>query len=258
MVGELNLFCRTPTQLSPDDQALLDALASHLPSHLAGAIEGLRAAALQRETAVSEERSFIARELHESIAQSLAFLKIQLALLCTELKRQDPARIEKTLAELDGGVHESMDDVLPLPADVQVQVQVQVQVLHVVQEALSNVRKPARARERAFNGPGLVALIGRVQPDVAEVPAHEQWVCIGAALMNFLNVLHLMGFGAKALRGASVADLAIRAALCREDETLVSWIVAGRPTRAAPPKHGTAADAVIGDWLLASEPGSGS
>ena len=180
MVGELNLFYRTPTQLSPDDQALLETLASHL----AGAIEGLRAAALQRETAVSEERSFIARELHDSIAQSLAFLKIQLGLLRTELKRQDPARIEQTLAELDAGVHESMGDVrellvhfrtrtntediepalkttlqkfehqtglvthlqvegdaLPLPADVQ------VQVLHVVQEALSNVRKHARARE---------------------------------------------------------------------------------------------------------------
>jgi hypothetical protein len=32
-----------------------------LASHLAGAIEGLRAAALQRETAVAEERSFMAR-----------------------------------------------------------------------------------------------------------------------------------------------------------------------------------------------------
>jgi nitrate/nitrite-specific signal transduction histidine kinase len=93
-----------------------------------------------------------------------------------------PARIEKTLAELDAGVHESLGDVrellvhfrtrtnrediapalkttlqkfehqtglathldiegegMPLPADVQ------VQVLHVVQEALSNVRKHAQA-----------------------------------------------------------------------------------------------------------------
>ena len=114
-----------------------------------------------------------------------------------------------------------------------------------------------KARERAFNGPGLVALIGRVQPDLADVPAHEQWLCIGAALMNFLNALHLMGFGAKALSGASVSDLAIRAAFCREGETLVSWIVAGRPTRAAHPKHGIAADAVIGDWVLAGPPGSG-
>ncbi len=180
MVGELNLFYREPAQLSGDDRALLETIASHL----AGAIEGLRAAALQRETAVAEERGFIARELHDSIAQSLAFLKIQLGLLRSELKRGDTVQIDKTLSELDAGVHESLGDVrellvhfrtrtnaediapalrttlqkfehqtglathlaidgdgLPLATDVQ------VQVLHVVQEALSNVRKHAHARE---------------------------------------------------------------------------------------------------------------
>jgi hypothetical protein len=77
-------------------------------SHLAGAIEGLRAAALQRETAVAEERSFIARELHDSIAQSLAFLKIQLGLLRNDIKSATAARIDRTLGELDAGVHESL------------------------------------------------------------------------------------------------------------------------------------------------------
>jgi len=180
MVGELNLFYREVVQLPDDDRALLETMASHL----AGAIEALRAAALQRETAVAEERSFIARELHDSIAQSLAFLKIQLGMLRTAVKGGEAARIERTLAELDAGVHESLGDVrellvhfrtrtntedmapalkttlqkfehqtglathlelegqgMPLPADVQ------VQVLHVVQEALSNVRKHARARQ---------------------------------------------------------------------------------------------------------------
>jgi len=180
LVGELNLFYREPRQLSDDDRALLETIASHL----AGAIEGLRAAALQRETAVAEERGFIARELHDSIAQSLAFLKIQLGLLRGHVRSGDAARIDRTLSELDAGVQESLGDVrellvhfrtrtndediagalkttlqkfehqtglpahleiegdgMPLPADVQ------VQVLHVVQEALSNVRKHARARE---------------------------------------------------------------------------------------------------------------
>ena len=179
MVGELNLFYRSAAQLSAEDRTLLETMASHL----AAAIEGLRASALQREAAVASERSFIARELHDSIAQSLAFLKIQLGLLRSELKRPDPQRIAATLGELDAGVQESLGDVrellvhfrtrtntedivpalkttlqkfehqtglvthlevdgegLPLAADVQ------VQVLHVVQEALSNVRKHARAR----------------------------------------------------------------------------------------------------------------
>ena len=180
LVGELDLFYRAPKQLSADDRALLETIASHL----AGAIESLRAAALQRETAVAEERGFIARELHDSIAQSLAFVKIQLGLLRSEIQSGHAAKVEATLGELDAGVHESLNDVrellvhfrtrtnaediapalkttlmkfehqtglathleidgdgLPLPADVQ------VQVLHVVQEALSNVRKHAHARE---------------------------------------------------------------------------------------------------------------
>jgi nitroreductase len=105
-----------------------------------------------------------------------------------------------------------------------------------------------KARARAYNGPGLAALVGRVRTGVADVPAHEQWLCIGAALMNFLNALHLMGFGAKALSGASLSDPAIRTAFCGEDETLVTWVVAGRPTRAAHPKRDDAALPVIGPW----------
>jgi two-component system nitrate/nitrite sensor histidine kinase NarX len=178
MVGELNLFYRSAVTLSDDDRALLETLASHL----AGAIEGLRAAALERESAVAEERGLLARELHDSIAQSLAFLKIQIGLLRGALQRGDTARADQALAELDVGVNGSLSDVrellvhfrtrtnaedivpaiqttlqkfehqtglpthlsvdgdgLPLDADVQ------VQVLHVVQEALSNVRKHSGA-----------------------------------------------------------------------------------------------------------------
>jgi two-component system nitrate/nitrite sensor histidine kinase NarX len=180
MVGELNLFYREATTLSDDDRTLLEALASHLAS----AIESLRAGALERESAVAEERGLLARELHDSIAQSLAFIKIQLGLLRGALGRGDAPQIERTLGELDAGVHESLADVrellmhfrtrtnaediapallttlkkfehqtglathlaiegdgMPLPADVQ------VQVLHVIQEALSNVRKHSGATE---------------------------------------------------------------------------------------------------------------
>ncbi|WP_157263447.1 type IV pili methyl-accepting chemotaxis transducer N-terminal domain-containing protein [Azohydromonas aeria] len=180
LLGEVDLFYRTEVPLSDDERSLLDALASHL----AGAMEGLRAAALEREQAVAEERGFIARELHDSIAQSLAFLKIQVQLLRAARQRGDEARVERTLDELDTGVRECMGDVrellvhfrtrtnaehiepalrttlqkfehqtglkthleieghgLPLDPDVQ------VQVLHVVQEALSNVRKHAQASE---------------------------------------------------------------------------------------------------------------
>ena len=176
LIGEVDLFFRNPVSLSPEEVELLDALASHLAS----ALEGLRAAALEREAAVGEERALLARELHDSIAQSLAFLKIQAQLLRQAVNREQPAKVQATLDELDTGLRESINDVrellvhfrtrtntedieaalqetlqkfqhqtglptrlevrgqgLPLPADVQ------VQVLHVMQEALSNVRKHA-------------------------------------------------------------------------------------------------------------------
>ena len=62
LIGEIDLFFRTTLQLTPDEVELLDALASHLAS----ALEGLRAAALEREAAVGEERALLARELHDS------------------------------------------------------------------------------------------------------------------------------------------------------------------------------------------------
>ena len=180
LLGEIDLFFRSAVQLSPEETDLLDALASHLASGL----ESLRAAALEREAAVGEERALLARELHDSIAQSLSFLKIQVQLLRNAARNAQPENVQHALDELDTGLRESINDVrellvhfrtrtntddveaalqetlqkfkhqtgltthfsvtgqgIPLPADVQ------VQVLHVVQEALSNVRKHAQATQ---------------------------------------------------------------------------------------------------------------
>ena len=180
LIGEVDLFFRSTMSLRPEEVELLDALASHFAS----AIEGLRAAALEREAAVGEERALLARELHDSIAQSLAFLKIQVQLMRSATHKGQVDQVATALNELDEGLKESINDVrellvhfrtrtntddieaalqetlqkfrhqtglpahlqtegtgLPLPSDVQ------VQVLHVVQEALSNVRKHANASQ---------------------------------------------------------------------------------------------------------------
>ncbi|MFT3859077.1 MAG: type IV pili methyl-accepting chemotaxis transducer N-terminal domain-containing protein [Aquabacterium sp.] len=179
LLGEIELFYRNDVTFSEAERNLFEALASHL----AGAMESLRMAALDRESAVASERKLLAQELHDSIAQSLAFLKIQMGLLRTAMARGDQAAIDSAMSELDLGVKESYSDVrelllhfrvrtdsghldmalretlskfelqtgltthlayaddgVPLPADVQ------IQVLHIVQEALSNVRKHAHAK----------------------------------------------------------------------------------------------------------------
>lgn len=180
VLGEIELFYRHDMALSAEERSLFEALASHL----AGAMENLRSAALARESAVADERQMLARELHDSIAQSLAFLKIQMQLLRSAMSDSRPAAIEAALKELDAGIRESYSDVrelllhfrtnthaedmepalretlskfelqagirpslaihgegLPIAPDVQ------VQVLHIVQEALSNIRKHARAAQ---------------------------------------------------------------------------------------------------------------
>lgn len=105
-----------------------------------------------------------------------------------------------------------------------------------------------RARERAYNGPALLALVARVRANVEDVPDHEQWVCVGGGLMNFLNALHLMGFASKALSGASVRDPAIQAAFCDADETLVSWILTGTPSRRGHAKDISSDVPALRDW----------
>ena len=105
----MDLFYRGEPVLSEEERGLFESLASHL----AGAMESLRAAALDREAAVAE-RQMLAQELHDSIAQSLAFLKIQMQLLRDAMNQQDLAAVQTSLNELDTGIQESYSDVREL------------------------------------------------------------------------------------------------------------------------------------------------
>ncbi len=105
-----------------------------------------------------------------------------------------------------------------------------------------------RARCRAWNGPALVALVARIRAGHDDVPAVEQLLSTGAALMNFLNALHLMGYGAKTLSGTSIHDRGLQRAFCAPGETLLAWIVAGTPTRAPRARYADDASGVLGDW----------
>lgn len=177
-MGEISLFFNAQIAPTVAERSLLEALTSHL----ATAMENLRLHALEREAAISGERSFLARELHDSIAQSLAFLKIQVQLMRDALKLGSEEGMQSVLEEIDAGVRESYGDVRELllhfrtrtndediePAlvttllkfehqagvkttlaisgqGIPLSPDIQIQVLHIVQEALSNIRKHAKA-----------------------------------------------------------------------------------------------------------------
>lgn len=106
-----------------------------------------------------------------------------------------------------------------------------------------------QARRRAYNGPALIGLIVHLSRDAQpEVSVQEQLLSAGAGLMNFLNALHLMGFGAKVLSGASIRDPDLQRAFCGDGEVLLAWIVTGTPTRAAHAKHADEVHRVLSDW----------
>lgn len=106
----------------------------------------------------------------------------------------------------------------------------------------------ATERERAWNGPVLVAWVARIDGSVAKVPPHEQWICLGGAMSNFMNALHFMGFGAKILSGRKCQHPALVQAFCGEGEQLVGFVCIGTPTRGLEPREADEAAPLLTDW----------
>lgn len=146
------------------------------------AAKNLKLAALDKEMAVSEERNLLAQELHDSIAQSLAFLNIQVQMLEDDIQSNRYEEALESLAQIREGVQESYDDVRELLVHFRTRIgetdlktaissalekfeeqtgiktklltqdsapdlqpEQVLQVMHIVQESLSNVRKHAKA-----------------------------------------------------------------------------------------------------------------
>ena len=179
-LGVLNLFYRQERELDLRERQLLATLGQHLGV----AVENQRLVAREKEMAVSEERNLLAQELHDSIAQSLAFLNLQVQMLDGAMKREDRKAQSAAAREIATGVRECYADVRELlvhfrtltsSEDIALALKVtlkkfeqqtgihavfeesghampvpaeeQVQILHIVQEALSNARKHAGASE---------------------------------------------------------------------------------------------------------------
>ncbi|MFA9438417.1 type IV pili methyl-accepting chemotaxis transducer N-terminal domain-containing protein [Uliginosibacterium sp. sgz301328] len=177
-VGILALHFIEPRELGERQQQLITTLGQHLGI----ALENQRLAARDRELAVSEERNLMAQGLHDSIAQGLTFLNLQVQLLDDSLRRNALDEAREVVPLLRAGVNESYEDVRELLLNFRTRLQegdlagamraaidklrqqtgittslaltghgavlptdMQLQLLFILQEALSNVRKHSGA-----------------------------------------------------------------------------------------------------------------
>ncbi|MFM9916657.1 MAG: nitroreductase [Rhizobacter sp.] len=104
-------------------------------------------------------------------------------------------------------------------------------------------------RDRALTAPVTVAVIARIDLGHPQVPAHEQWACVGGAIAHFLLAAQALGYGAKVLSGAKARSPLLVSEFCGPGETLVGWIAAGTPALDRRAKHAKPpADEVLTFW----------
>jgi len=178
VLGMLMVALSRPYEIHPRQQAILQTVAAQV----ALLVENARLFRSLEYKVVIQERARLAREIHDGLAQTLAFLKLQAAQMQSYLAQGDIARLSHVLKEnyqalteayLDtrqaidnlrltpqDGLEQWVDRILRefeqtagLRVERSIEVfdpplepEIQAQLIRVLQEALSNVRKHARAR----------------------------------------------------------------------------------------------------------------
>lgn len=177
-IGMINLFFDGNNNVDAEKAALIETVSLQFGM----VIEGLRLNQLDKQMAVLEERNLMAQGLHDSIAQSLSFLNMQVQILEQSLSKQNEQKIRQSMDFIQEGVQGCYEDVRELlsnfrvrltrgsfsdsvksvidrferQANVKVSLQIhdnsselepeeQLQAVFILQEALSNIRKHAKA-----------------------------------------------------------------------------------------------------------------
>mgnify|MGYP005929962613 CR=1 FL=1 len=167
---------------APENDPNMDTLLENLGQHMGTAVENLRLAELDQQMAVGQERNLMAQNLHDSIAQTLSFLNLQVQMLESALKQKNQPLVEEGIQQIKAGVQECYDDVRELLLNFRTRVSTggfdeivksvlerferqthvhahltilgdglplthaqKLQAIFILQEALSNVRKHAKA-----------------------------------------------------------------------------------------------------------------
>ncbi len=179
-LGIYTLYLDWPASVLGEDAL---QLLTSIARHLALAIEKARLDNDARRLAIMEERNMIGNELHDSLAQALVGMRLQIKMLGETLHKKDIRRAQEEVRRLRTAVeeaHASLRELLSnfrlriderglIPAletmvrranqeqglavffhndceDLRLTPAQEIQIYHIVQEALTNIRKHAHAR----------------------------------------------------------------------------------------------------------------
>ncbi|WP_308027693.1 histidine kinase [Neisseria bergeri] len=182
-LGMLSLSFSDGISLTGDERTLLQTLIRQLGVSLAGAKQEEE----KRLLAVLQERSLIAQGLHDSIAQALMFLNLQVQMLETAFAENKREEAAENIGFIKTGVQECYEDVRELLLNFRTKISnkefpeavadlfarftrqtgttvetawengthlptqdEQLQMIFILQESLSNIRKHARATHVKF------------------------------------------------------------------------------------------------------------
>lgn len=179
VLGVYNLFMEQD-QVIPDDVRFLF---NSISEHLGMALENMRLTRENMRISLISERTMLANQIHDSLAQTLAYAKMRLSVLhevlqegriddtqrylgdveeavdmaYSELRnlitqfrdRIDPRGLVPALTEMVKSFRQKANadvEFLNLTQDVMLLPEEEIQVFHIIQEALYNISKHARAR----------------------------------------------------------------------------------------------------------------
>lgn len=124
-----------------------------------------------------------------------------------------------------------------------------VEAAHVAAQPDLSAPERERSREKATQGPLLLALVARIDEDHAKIPASDQWLTAGAALENFLLAAQAEGFGVAIRSGRYLEQAPLRDALgLGANEHLVSLLAVGTVSEWPPEKPKPSLAQVFSRW----------
>lgn len=106
-----------------------------------------------------------------------------------------------------------------------------------------------RSREKAHQGPTLLAIIARVETSHPKIQASDQWLTVGCALENLLLAVAAAGYQAAVRSGRYLETQAVRTAFkLAANETLPCFVAIGTAAEMPPLKPKPRLESVLTRW----------